>query len=96
MRLQLRSKRNMHLHQQMGKENSKRKKDGNGEEEDVSFCEWPGGGRMAGALPQSPDVQPSRHVHACATGKTIPSDDLSYIRSYIWAYSCLVLAHVHT
>ena len=87
-------KRNMHSHQQIGKENSRKKEkdeeDDDGDE-DVSFCEQPGGGRMAGALPQSPDVQPSRHVHACGTGTTIPIDVLSYIRPYIWAY----YPHIH-
>ena len=92
----MRLQRNMHSHQQIGKENSRKKEKEEEEDddgEDVSFCEQPGGGRMAGALPQSPDVQPSRHVHACGTGKTIPMDVLSYIRPYIWAYNRLVLAH---
>ena len=44
------------------------------------------GGRMAGALPQSPDVQPSRrgtYMH------------VEQVQSYVWTYNRLVI-HTHT
>ena len=44
------------------------------------------GGRVAGALPQSPDVQPSRrgtYMH------------VEQVRSYVWTYNRLVV-HTHT
>ena len=78
-------KRNMQL---MGKENSRKMKD---------FRWWVmmmmevfvrslEGGRVAGALPQSPDVQPSRrgtYMH------------VEQVRSYVWTYNRLVI-HTHT
>ena len=75
-------------------------------EDDGSFCEWPGGGRMAGALPQSPDVQPShrtymhvqhlQEIHACGTGTTERMDLKTYNRLVERTHcSCICERHFH-
>ena len=78
-------KRNM----QMGKENSRKMKGflsvGAMMMMEV-FVRSLEGGRVAGALPQSPDVQPSRrgtYMH------------VEQVRSYVWTYNRLVV-HTHT